>query len=169
MSDRLRLPDKILLQKILKKHLYCDKKSKDPHIDRIKPKYKLAGNFLLDDYFFHVLTTGKGACKRSCTISLYFSDWENIASEFESKLKEVCYCDLTKYEIVSRIGLIGKIRDRNNGFPYVGRLCDSKYKKLLKLEKNVHRNPYLSKETKSIVEAGISESVDSLLSKLDLD
>jgi hypothetical protein len=168
MLNRLPLPDKILLQKILKKHLYYDKKSKDPYLDRIKSKYKLAGNCLLDNYFFHVLTTGKDRCKRSCTISLYLSDWENVVSEFEFQLRNVCYCDLTKYEIVSRVGLLKKIKAINNGFPCVGKLCNSKYKKLLKLEKNMHKNPYLSKETKDIIERGISESVDSLLSKLDI-
>ena len=84
-------------------------------------------------------------------------------------MKDVCYCDLTKYEIISRPSLLEKIKDRKNGFPFVCKLLDSKYKKLLKLEKKMHKNPFLSKETKNIIEAGISESVDSLLSKLNLD
>ncbi len=64
MPNKLNLSDNIILQKILKQHLYYDKKSKDPHINRIKPKYKLAGNCILSDYFFHVLTTRKGAYKQ---------------------------------------------------------------------------------------------------------
>ncbi len=168
MPSKLNLPNNIILQKILKQHLYYDKKSKDPYINRIKPKFKLAGNCILSDYFFHLPTTRKGACKQSCTIALYLSDWENVASEFESQLRNACYCDLTKYEIVSHVGLVEKIKDRNNGFRYVSRLCDLKYKKLLKLEKNLHKNPHISRETKDNVEKGLSKGVDSLLSKLDL-
>lgn len=165
----MRIPDEILLKTILKQHLYYDKKSKDPYLNKTKPKYKLAGNCLLNNYFFHVLTTTKGACKKSCTVSLYLSDWKNVVSEFESKLSEVCYCDLTKFEMINRLNLLKKIKDNNNRFPYVCKLHNSKYKKLLKLEKRMHKDPYISKEVKDIIEAGMSETVDSLLSKLNLD
>lgn len=167
MPNKLILPDNLLLQKVKKQHLYYDKKSKDPHLNNKKPKYKLAGNCLLGHYFFHVLTTSKDACKKSCTIPLYIPDWENVVSEFKSKL-EVCYCDLTKYDNIERVVLLHKIKDTNNGFPYVGKLCDNKYKKLLNLKKNLNKHPSVSDETKDIIDAGISPSIDSILSKFNL-
>lgn len=167
MHDKLILPDNLLLQKITKQHLYHDKKSKDIFTNKIKPKYKLAGNCLLDYYFFHVLTTGEDACKRAYTLPLYLSDWECVVPVF--KLKQVCYCDLTKYESINKTVLIEKMKDRDNGFAWVGRLCDYKYKKLLILIKKLRKSNYVSMETKGIVEAGILSSIDTIQTKLNLN
>lgn len=165
MPNKLILPDNILLQTIQKQHLYCDKKSKDPHTSKKKLKYKLAGNCLLTLYFFHVLTTSKDACKKSCTVSLNVPDWEGVVSEFKSELR-VCYCDLTKFENIERVILLQKMKDANNGFPYVGKLCNHKYKKMQQLRKILHKLPYVSDKEKNIVDAGLSLGVDEILSKL---
>lgn len=119
------LPDNILLKKIKKQHLYYDKKSKEPFINKIKRKYKLAGNCLLEHYFFHVLTRTKDACKKACTLTLRLKDWENRNKCFQ--LADIGYCDLTKFEWIERVLLLKKIKDKNNSFPYVAKLSDSKY------------------------------------------
>ena len=61
------------------------------------------------------------------------------------------------------------MKDTNNGFPYVGKLNDMKYKKLLKLQKNLYKISRISQETRGIIDAGIAPSYDPLLSKLNLD
>ena len=137
--------------------------------NKTKPKYKLAGNFLLDFCFFHILTTSKDACKKLCTLTIQLSDWEDIVPKFKSKLKGVGYCDLTKFESMKIVVLLGKMKDEKNGFPYVCRLCDAKYKKLKKLTKNLYKYPHISRETKDFIENGISPSIDSILEKLNLD
>ena len=164
----MELPDTILLNKITKQHIYCDKKSKEQSTNKIKPKYKLAGNFLLDECFFHVLTTRKGACKELCTLPLCLFGWEDVVFVFKSKLKDVCYCDLTKFEIMKCVILLKKMKDRKNGFPYVAKLSDQKYKELIKLKKYLYKLPQTTKETREIIKKGIAPSYDPLLSKLGL-
>lgn len=160
------ISDNILLEKITRQHLYCDKKSKESFTNIEKRKYKLAGNRLLGHFFFHILTTTKDACKQSCTLPLYLSDWENVTPRF--KLSDICYCDLTKFDRIERAILLQKMKDKNNGFPHVAKLTNSKYQKLIKVSQNLSKHPRISDETKQIIEAGISPTVDALLSKLDL-
>jgi len=55
VGNHVNIPDKVLLSKISKSNLYLDKKSHEPSTGQTKEKYKLAGNILLDNYFFHML------------------------------------------------------------------------------------------------------------------
>lgn len=163
----MKVPDKIILKKIIRKNLYYDKKSKNPHLDTTKPKYKLAGNCLLENYFFHILTRTKDACKKSCSVSFIPSDWEEISENFKRRLT-ICYCDLTKYEILSEELLLEKIKDADNGFNYVSRVSESKFIEIQTRGKKITSNPHISPATKKIIKAGISDSIDELLLKLDI-
>jgi len=162
----LILPNNILLQKIKKQHLYYDKKSKEPFTNKIKRKYKLAGNCLLEHYFFHVLTRTKDACKKACTLTLRLKDWENRNKCFQ--LADIGYCDLTKFDRIERVLLLKKIKDKDNGFPYVAKLSDFKYKELINLASKKLRYSHISTEAIQVIEKGILPSFDDLLSKLNL-
>lgn len=167
MHNKIYFSDHFLLQKIIKQNLYCDKKSKDPFINNQEgPKYKLAGNCLLEHYFFHVLTRRKGACKQLCTLTIQLQDWKNRVQSL--KMADIGYCDLTKFDRIERTLLLKKIKDKENGFPYVAKLSDQKYKELIKLKRYLYKHPKISKETRDIIKKGISRSYDPLLSKLGI-
>lgn len=159
------MPDISLLNRIKKQHVYLDRKSKEQFYPyKEKRKYKLAGNPLLDNYFFHVLTTGKDACTGAFTIALNRSDWENMTPK--SKMEDVGYCDVTNYELIQRAILLQKMKDKKNGFPTIARLSDLKYQDILDLCENYCRKIYASKETKETLRTGTVAS--NILIKLNL-
>jgi len=64
--------------------------------------------------------------------------------------------------------LLSKIKDKENTFPYVAKLCEVKYVELCKLQDTLNVLPYISDETKNIVGKCLSDNVDEILSKLEL-
>lgn len=161
------LPDQIFLNQIKPKNLYFDKKSKESTTNEIKPKYKLAGNCILEQYYFNILTTDLDACKKAVTLCIKQNDWENkIKGPY---LREsASYCDLTKYELLDKSILITKIRDKTNGFPYIAKLCGAKYKELQKLQKQMVKHPRITKEAKDVIKRGVGNVIDDLMVKLDI-
>ncbi len=163
------LPDKILLTKITLKHLYLDKKSKEQTTNIIKPKYKLAGNSLPDIgmYFFYVLTKTSATGKAKFTLVIRQTDWENkIVGPYLTE--PASYCDLTKFELLGPSDLLGKFRDKENGFPYIAKLCEMKFQELRKIQTKIQKNSLISRDTKSIVVRGMSKAVDQIASKLGI-
>lgn len=162
------LPNELLLRKIQAKHLYLDRKSKEPTTNTIKPKYKLAGNIILEQYFFNIITKTLSACKDRLTLKIEQKHWEDRVSG--PYLKErVSFCDLTKWELLERKDLIEKMKDKANTFPYIARLCDSKYRELQHIRNRISRISYIPKEAKAIITEGISPIIDEVVSKLGLD
>jgi hypothetical protein len=161
------LPNSLHLSKITKKHLYFDKKSKESTTEKINKKYKLAGNSVLGQYFFNILTKSLAACKPGLTLCIKRTDWENkIKGPYLTK--PASYCDLTKYEWLDESVLLKKIKDRQNGFPCIAKLCEAKYKELQKLRKRMGKYPHITKETRNIVKRGLTDNIDNLIIKLDL-
>ena len=93
-------------------------------------------------------------------------DWENRNKCFQ--LADIGYCDLTKFEWIKRVLLLKKIKDKDNGFPYVAKLSDSKYQKLMALASKKLKYSHISTETIQVIEEAISLSFDELLSKFNL-
>lgn len=165
----MELPNEVLLSKIAKRGLYYDKKSKEETTGVIKPKYKLAGNNIpaIEQYFFHVLATTLSVCKASVTLRIRQQDWEErVKGSYLPK--DISYCDLTKFEIMDGLELLEKIKDKKNGFPYVAKLCSSKYEKLKKLGKKMKYDTRISDEAIKIVINGLSDSADEIAMKLGL-
>ena len=84
------------------------------------------------------------------------------------KLAAISYCDLTKFDRIERVILLRKIKDEKNGFPYIAKLGDPRYKELLDLRKKLLKYPRISPETRKFVEEGTSPTIEGLLLKLDL-
>jgi len=145
----MQITDNVLLLKINEASAYYDKFSVEETIGKIKPKYKLMRSSILEQYFFNVLTKDMTACKKKLTIRIEKDDWLNRAKGY---LEKCSFCDLTKYDIMDKEVLLKKIRDRNNLFLFVGKLCESKYNELKKLSKKVKYLPYISRETRNIVQ-----------------
>jgi hypothetical protein len=164
----MRVPDAILLATIQSKNLYLDKKSKEITTSRVKGKYKLAGNILseLEQYFFNILTKNFSSCKSRLTIKIEEKHWEEKA-EGDYLSEEVGYCDVTKYELIGKDDLVKKMRQYS--FPYVARLCESKYRELQSIRNKAQKEYFISREVKNIITKGISPSIEELASKLGLD
>ena len=160
------LPDELLLARIVKSHLYKDKRSLEKTTKRIRPKYKLARGIILEKYLFNLLTRTESACNRRLTLIIGKEDWENVTKEYPKK--ECSYCDITKCDILERDELLKKMRDKKNRFPYVAKLCDTKCKELENLWKKGRRYP-LSKPVREIIESPLSDFVDEKLRELRLD
>jgi len=168
----MRLNDDILLRKIKKAHTYFDKRSKEKATGLINEKYKLSGNVLLEIYTFFVLTTDKDACKRLLTLCIHQEDWEQKNPNYLND--EYSYCDITKYDVLNKDIILKKMRDRRNGFIFVAKLCNSKFKKLEKLYNNIRKysqyvGKRISKETREIIAPAIFEkSAKEKVKELDL-
>jgi hypothetical protein len=166
----LDLPDKTILNKITLKHLYLDKKSKEQATNIMKRKYKLAGNSLSDIgmYFFYVLTKSPGTGKAKFTLAIKQTDWEEkIVGPYLTE--PASYCDLTKFELLGPSDLLGKFRDKDNGFPYIAKLCEMKYKELIKIQSKIIKYPLISRDTKAIINRGMAETIDQIASKLGIE
>jgi hypothetical protein len=165
----LNPPNNILLNKIVPKNLYYDKKSKELVTNTIKPKYKLAGNSIpeLEMYFFYVFTKRRPTGKLRFIFAVAQADWENrIPGPY---LREpISYCDLKKYELLDAPTLIGKCKDKENGFPYIAKLNHPKYQELRKIQTRIGKYPFISHEAKSIINRGWVEKIDQITSKLDI-
>jgi len=163
----LELPDDVLLSKFTKSCLYCDEKSEEKTTRKIKPKYKLAGSIILEHYFFHVLTRTLDACKRSYTLTINQEDWEaKITGPYLQE--KTSYCDVSKPDLIYKLNLLTKIKDRANGFIYIARLCSAKYEELLKLNEKMQKDPDITEETKAIVNSGLSDKIDEIVLRLGL-
>lgn len=169
----MKIPDALILSRIKKKNLYADEKSQESSTKIKKRKYKLAGNIILDNYFFHILTTELDACKKKLTITIKKDDWEEIVNgplDNPYLREDVSYCDLTKYELLDQNTLIQKITDVENKFSYVARLCLIKCDELQGLcNGKMMDYSYVSDEAKSIIATGMLDNADNILTRLGIN
>ncbi|MCK5416040.1 hypothetical protein KAI92_01280 [Candidatus Parcubacteria bacterium] len=173
---QLPLPDNLLLSRISNQNVYCDKKSLERSTGITKPKYKLAGNILkpLEVYAFFIATKNKNACNGHTTIKIQQKHWENKCSGHLAS--SMGYIDLHKVETMSGDEICQKMRDRQNGFPFSAKLCDTKYEELKKLKSKVHiSRGNISTEKIALAGLAIKEVVDfssvsdNILKNLGLD
>ena len=107
------------------------------------------------------------ACKTEFTLTIQQTDWEDKRNG--RYLNEpVSYCDLTKYELLDKLTLLKKMRDRHNKFRRVAKLADAKYEQLQNLQTKFASCLYVSSQTKDMIDRGISDALDKIASKLGL-
>jgi len=152
------LPDWFLIKKIKIQHAYCDRTSKEISTGVIKTKYKLAGNLVpLQIYTFFIATKNKSACKTGSFIEVEQKDWEQLST---GHLREpVGYIDINKIEPLTEQELLVKIKDKNNGFNCVARLCDIKFQELKTLRCRAHIDQQSIEKT-ALIQIALSEVVD---------
>ena len=160
------LPDEVLLTKVQTGNAHFDKLSIEESTGRIRPKYKLAGNKLLNIYIFFILTKRESACKRRFTLRVYKKNWEKRSP---LHLKRACsYIDLTKNEVLEKDQILSKIKDKKNRFACVAKLCEEKYKELQNICRKMKSTPIISREVEDIIELSLLEITNERLRKLDL-
>lgn len=162
------LDDVLLATKIKTKNLYAETKSKEIFTGKVGRKYKLAGNNIpaLEQYFFNILTTRLSACKARLTITIEKKHWEDRAKG-NYLLKDFGYCDITKYELIGKEELLKKLREYS--FPYIARLCESKYRELQTMRDKAHEDRAIPETEKSLITTGIPPLIDKLYLDIGLD
>lgn len=169
------MPDAALLIMVSAQKVYFDKNSLEKNTGRLRNKYKLAGNFLAEIgvYTFFVITTNEHACSNRTTVKVEQCHWENKNQQHLKKQNS--YIDAKKIEPLTSYDVVCRIRDTNNGFKSVARLCDGKYIELKSLRSNLGSVGFVSDHRKKIVEQAladiydISEINDEILGKLGLN
>lgn len=155
------LPDFILLRKIKVQHVYCDRKSLENFTGITKTKYKLAGNVItsLKIYTFFVATTNELACQRALTVQIQNTDWEQaVPGHLQSPIS---YIDITKVTPITEQELLNKIKDKTNGFPWIAKLCDTKFQELKALRNKAHTSRHtLPLEKTALVRVALDDVVD---------
>jgi len=122
---------------IKSKIIYHDKLSQAssyPYV--IKAKNKLAGHCVQEElgvYLFFVLNSSDSALIKRFTVE--FNNTEHIIGkhiDFKTKYmsKEVGYCDVTRYELMTHAEVISKKLDTRNKFVKVGTIENSKWKEI---------------------------------------
>lgn len=169
------LPDVLLLRMIEIQKVFFDKNSYEQNTGRVRNKYKLSGQCLkpLDIYTFFCITTNEEACSRHSTIEVEQRHWENKASGFLDRDKS--YIDAKKVELLTKSEVVGKIRDVQNGFKCVARLCDEKFNELKEKKAGLNMGGFISTERRLLAEQALSDIVDidvvnnDILEKLGLN
>ncbi|MBC8358347.1 MAG: hypothetical protein H8E54_05300 [Candidatus Aminicenantes bacterium] len=169
----MEIPDDLYLNAIKESHAYRDKKSLEKSRRRRRPKFKLAGKPLsvLETYSFFLIHSEIYACIRALTLCVKRSDWEKRDPKYLFFLNnKQSFIDINKCEILTKEILLKKIKDKRNKFPYIAKLCNTKYEELKKLAEKLAKIQYqkrISKETKRIIGAAFDVS-DELKQKLGL-
>ncbi len=163
-------PDETLLNLIEPQFSYYDKKSFEKKTGITKPKYKLLRKklpFPLNSFIFFVLTTNANACERFFTLCLYQNDWSNTRTGY---LTEKCsYLDIRKIEVLDEKNILKKMKDGDNKFLKIARLCDKKFAEIKILYKNSYQNPVnVSKDVIELIEIATTDSEEKILQRLGL-
>jgi hypothetical protein len=159
------IPDSVLLEKIQIQNAYSDNISIEAKTGKKQAKYKLAICKILDIFQFRRLTTNNKSCDKRFTIKIYQKDWEN--ADYEYLYAKFSFCDVTKPEFLNEKDILKKTRDMNNGFPFIGKLCNSCFKTILGLIEEIplHRNmdEELIKNAEEVIEEIANLKIKELL------
>lgn len=149
---------------------YRDCNSREESTGRIRDKFKLAGNFLLDlDIFpFFIINKSDSSLKKSLMISIFKKDWENrIPDQLHLA---VSYIDISDIVPLCTLEILDRKNDPQNGFRPVATLCLNKFNVLQKKAKQL-RNPrnsiQVSRDTRKLICMAL-DSPDELRRKLGL-
>lgn len=165
----MEIPDNLVLERIKGGHAYFDIKSRESHYPyKEKRKYKLSHNVIheFESYAFIVLTSNPDSCKKSVTLMINQSDWEDREDGF---LNGMSCCDVSKCDIINKQDLLIKIKDRNNTFRRVARLANEKFSLVCSLCREAISKKFVSEETKSILEPCLDKAIFEIMHKLGID
>lgn len=151
------LHNKKLLSNIQRFNAYCDEKSIEQNTGIEKRKYKLSGRHLpgINSYPFFVLTEDKTACSEELRFSIAKNDWiDRLKGYIEEKYS---YTDLNNgVETLEVEQILKKMKDSENGFSKVAKLCRKKCNELQNfIPRMLKSKKKILPETKKIVYLGM--------------
>ena len=149
----MRIDNSVYLTTIQTQDTYYDKKSIEEGTGREKPKYKVCADLLpIDVYPFFVSTKLKNSCPKSLVVVVNETEWEKRDVKY---LKGISYLSATHIESLSSNEVISKMKDPKNGFKFVARLPDYKYKELK--NKSLRKKYKLPPKQKKLTELALSD------------
>jgi hypothetical protein len=163
----MQLSDDILLSKIITGNAYNDNISLEEKTGKTQSKYKLHLCEVAGVYFFNKITKNKKFCYRKFTVELCGDDW--IDRDDRYLYLDISYCDATKYDFLNREEILIKIRNKKNGFIFIGTLCQTKFKKILKLIKQCKYAKSIDVSTSETAEIITNEISEAKLIELGLN
>ncbi|MDD3434546.1 MAG: hypothetical protein PHD96_01315 [Candidatus Pacebacteria bacterium] len=163
----------IIIEDYIKtRNVYLDKKSAEKGTNRVKKKYKLAGNKLppeLGVFIFFILMGSISACQKFLTIQVGASEWINRDSRCSYLLQGDSFIDVHKVEKLSTGEVRDKINDKWNGFTYVAEIPPAKFKKLQNKMYLIPRSfKPISPELERLAKIGLTRKVNETIQKLGI-
>lgn len=164
---------KALAPPIKTQHAYADFKAFEEFTKKTKKKYRLAGNIIdlspLIFFPFFFLTKRETACQPALTVCVKQTDWENKHSKHLNR--KCSFIDIKKVEPLSPEVILEKMKDPENGFPFVGRLSDKKFKELRDKLNNLDQARHLPEKQSALIQCALAEADISrkILEKLSLN
>ena len=166
-------PDSALIQSIKTQNAYADYKAFEKFTKKEKKKYRLAGKIIdlspLMFFPFFFLTKRSTACQPALTVRIHISDWE--CKHPAHLTLEWSFLDIKKVELLNKDIILQKMKDSQNGFPFVGRLSDNKFKELKEKLKNLGRARSISEKQSALIQCALTEAdiPKTILEKLSLN
>ena len=120
---------------LIKNHVYCDERSIESGTKVIKRKYKIFCNPIdaWDQYAFVITFGQKESTNENHTFIVKESDWEYKVNQFEGRkpyLHGDSYCDVSKIDILTSDQIFYKIREKDNQFLCIAKLCGHHQKEI---------------------------------------
>ena len=158
------IPDSILIGKIQIQNAYCDSISLEKKTGKKQFKYKLVLCKTLNIFYFSKLTTNEKSCDRRFTTKIFKEDWEDIDRNY--LYADCSFCDVSKFEVLNELEILKKIKDTDNGFPFIGKLCNSCFKKVLELIEEIPLHKNMDIETSQNAEVVTDEIANLKIKEL---
>ncbi len=122
----MQLPPKLVASSIVEpRHVYYDKKSKERRTGIVKPKYKVAMQYLSVSEFFPFYLFNTDPCAKTYRFTVKQSELENRNPSLLSN--DESHIDVRELETHTAEEIIRKRNDRENGFPLVAKLKTTRF------------------------------------------
>ncbi len=144
----MELDDDFYLRSIKECHAYQDEKSIERTTGRRGRKFKLACKPIstLETYSFLLIHSSISACIKDLTLCVKRGDWKKRNPRHLLRLQNTeSFIDINKCEVLTKNVLLRKIKDRENRFHYIAKLCDTRYGELKILATKIEDKYYLDK------------------------
>jgi hypothetical protein len=135
----------LYLSRIKPQNAYSDETSLYIKTGKQQRKYKLSLCSVADVYYFSKIFSDKNNCEPQFTVDIFKDDWSNRDNNY--LWMTLSYCDVLQFDILNSDDLVRKIRNKYNGFPFIGTLCNQKFKKIYKL---LRKSKYIKKVNPNI-------------------
>lgn len=135
--------EELFLTKVKPQNAFCDESSF--YKGKTKRKFKLALCNISDVYYFNIINSDRDKCDCFFTVDILKEDW--LFRDDKYLWLDCSYCDVLRYDILNASDLVRKIRNKYNKFSLIGRLCEKKFNKILKL---IKKSKYMKRTNSDI-------------------
>ena len=156
----------LYLARVIPQNAYSDETSLYVKTSEQQRKYKLSLCRVADVYYFSKIFSDKKNCDPQFTIDILKNEWLHRNDNY--LWMNFSYCDVLQFDILNVDDLFRKIRNKYNGFPLIGRLCDQKFKKIFKLLKKSKYIKRVNSDLKSLSNLIIKEISKKVIKEFNI-